>query len=320
MPGVHLAARVRMIEETSTPGPPTTIVVTGATGLIGRALVARLRARGHTVRRALSAGHAATAGDFTWDAAAGALDPATLAGASAIVHLAGEPVAQRWTPERKRAILESRAHGTALIARAIAQLDAAPPTLLSGSATGYYGDRGDELLDEGSAPGTDFLAGVCRAWEGATEPAAAAGARVVLLRTGIVLDPGGGALARLLTPFRLGVGGPIGGGRQWMSWISLEDELRAIEHALFTESLRGPVNLVAPTPVTNAEFASTLGRVLARPALLPLPGLALELLYGEMATETLLAGQRAMPRALLGSRFAFAHPTLEQALRSMLGR
>jgi uncharacterized protein len=309
-----------MIQETYTPSPPTTLVVTGATGLIGGALVKRLRSRGHTVRRLVRAGGGLQPGDFAWDPAAGTLDAAALAGASAVVHLAGEPVAQRWTPERKAAIRDSRVKGTELIARTIARLDGARPTLLSGSATGYYGDRGDTLLDESSPAGTDFLAEVCTAWEGATAAAADAGARVVLLRTGIVLDPGGGALEKLLTPFRLGVGGPMGGGQQWMSWISLDDELRAIEHALFTDSLRGPVNLVAPTPVTNAEFATTLGRVLARPALIPVPGFALELLFGEMADATILAGQRVMPRALLGSRFEFAHPTLEQALRGVLGR
>jgi uncharacterized protein len=237
-----------------------------------------------------------------------------------VVHLAGEPVAQRWTPDRKAAIRDSRVQGTSLLARTIAAVGGPRPVFLSGSAVGFYGDRGDELLDESSGPGTDFLATVCQEWEAATRPAADAGARVVLLRTGIVLHPDGGALERLLVPFRLGVGGPIGSGRQWMSWITLEDELRAIAHAMWTESVRGPVNLVAPTPVTNAEFAATLGRVLTRPALLPVPRFALELLYGEMADATILAGQRAMPRVLLGSGFGYAHPTLEQGLRALLGR
>jgi uncharacterized protein (TIGR01777 family) len=187
--------------------------------------------------------------------------------------------------------------------------------MLSGSAIGIYGDRGDEPLDEESALGTDFLAGVAREWEAAAAAAADAGVRVTLLRTGIVLSPNGGALERLLTPFRLGVGGPIGSGRQWMSWISLDDHILAMEHALATIGLHGPVNLVSPNPVTNAEFASTLGRVLSRPALVPVPAFALELAYGEMAQATILAGQRVLPKALLRAGFHFAHPTLEQALR-----
>jgi len=187
--------------------------------------------------------------------------------------------------------------------------------LLSGSAIGIYGDRGDEPVDEESALGSGFLAGVTREWEAASVAAADAGVRVVLLRTGIVLSPNGGALERLLLHFRLGVGGPIGSGRQWMSWISLEDHVRAMEHALATTGIHGPVNLVSPNPVTNAEFAATLGRVLSRPALVPAPAFALELVYGEMARATILAGQRVLPKMLLRAGFHFAHPTLEQALR-----
>ena len=255
-----------------------------------------------------------------WDPARGLLRPQDLAGVTAVVHLAGEPVAQRWTSAHKTAIRDSRVQGTALLARTIAGLAGPRPVFLSGSAVGYYGDRGDELLDETSAPGSGFLASVSQAWEAATLPASEAGARVVHLRTGVVLDPAGGALAKVLVPFRLGAGGPIGSGRQWMSWIGLEDHLRAVEHTLFTETLTGAVNVLAPSPVTNAEFAATLGRVLARPALLPVPALAVELLYGEMAKETILAGQRAMPRALVASGFEFAYPTLEQALRHALGQ
>jgi uncharacterized protein (TIGR01777 family) len=297
---------------------PITVAVTGATGLIGSALVARLRARGHTVRRLLRSARDAEAGDVVWDPARGVVPPEALAGADAVVNLAGEPVAHRWTSARKSAIRDSRVLGTELLARAIRALDAKPRVVLTGSAVGYYGDRGDELLDESSAPGSDFLARVCTAWESAAAPIADAGVRLVQLRTGIVLSPKGGALARLLPIFRLGGGGPLGSGRQWMSWISLDDHLRAMEHALFTESLRGPANLVAPNPVTNAEFASALGRVLARPALVPVPSFALELLYGEMARATLLAGQRALPKALSGSGFDFAEPTLEGALRAEL--
>jgi uncharacterized protein (TIGR01777 family) len=309
-----------MSPDAYTAGPSTAIAISGATGFIGRALVERLRARGHTVHRLVRRGTAVEPRDILWDPARGLLDPASLAGIRAVVHLAGEPIAHRWTAARKTAIRDSRVQGTGLLARTLAALDEPPVTLLSGSAVGYYGSRGDELLDEGSAAGGDFLAVVTQEWERATAPASAAGIRTVLLRTGIVLDAGGGVLERLLPPFRLGVGGPIGSGRQWMSWIALEDELRAIEHALWTDSLRGPLNLVAPNPVTNAEFAATLGRVLARPAVLPVPAFALELLFGEMADATILAGQRAMPRVLAASGFEFALPTLEQALRRALGR
>jgi len=253
--------------------------------------------------------------DIVWDPMRGVLSPSDLEGADAVVHLAGEPLAHRWTDARKRAIRESRVRGTELVARTIAVLDHRPRVLLSGSAIGIYGDRGDEPVDEESALGSGFLAGVTREWEAASVAAADAGVRVVLLRTGIVLSPNGGALERLLLPFRLGVGGPIGSGRQWMSWISLEDHVRAMEHALATTGMHGPVNLVSPNPVTNAEFAATLGRVLSRPALVPAPAFALELVYGEMARATILAGQRVLPKMLLRAGFHFAHPTLEQALR-----
>jgi uncharacterized protein (TIGR01777 family) len=291
---------------------PITVAVTGATGLIGSALVQRLRARGHAVRRLVRS--SPQADDVVWDPGHGALDPGALTGVDAVVHLAGEPVAHRWTAERKRAIRESRVRSTELLARAVAALPRKPRAFLSGSAVGYYGDRGDAVLDETAGPGTDFLAGVARAWEDATAPMTDAGVRVVLLRTGIVLSPAGGALAKLLPIFKLGGGGPLGSGRQWMSWIALDDHVRAMEHAIFTESMRGAANLVAPNPVTNAEFATTLGRVLARPALIPVPAFALELLYGEMARATLLAGQRAVPKALSASGFEFAEPTLEGAL------
>jgi len=245
----------------------------------------------------------------------GVLPPSALDGVDAIVHLAGEPIAKRWTAERKRAIRESRVRGTELLARMIASLDRKPRVLVSGSAIGVYGDRGDELLDESSATGDGFLANVVSEWERAAAPASEAGVRVVLLRTGLVLSRQGGVLEKLLLSFKLGLGGPMGSGRQWMSWIALDDQLRAIEYALASPALSGPVNLVSPNPVTNAEFAATLGLVLARPALIPVPAVALELLFGEMARETILAGQRVLPRALVTAGFEFAHPTLEQALR-----
>jgi len=296
------------------------IVITGASGMIGRALLARLRLNGKRVRRLVRTREGEDPDDIIWDPMRGTLEPRELEGAEAVIHLAGEPIAQRWTGARREAIRESRVRGTELLSRALVALDRKPSVLLSGSAVGYYGDRGDEAVDEESAPGTDFLAGVAREWEAATGAAKDAGVRVVLLRTGIVLSPRGGALERLLPPFRLGVGGPIGTGRQWMSWIALEDHLRAMEHAIATVGLHGPVNLVAPNPVTNAEFAATLGRVLGRPALVPVPRFALELLYGEMARSTILAGQRVLPRKLLRSGFHFAHPTLEEALRVELAR
>ena len=302
------------------PADSSFIAISGASGLIGRALLARLRLNGKRVRRLVRTPDSKSPDDIGWDPMRGTLDPRQLEGAEAVVHLAGEPIAQRWTGARREAIRDSRVRGTELLARTLAALDRKPSVLLSGSAVGYYGDRGDDAVDEESTPGTDFLAGVAREWESATDAARSAGVRVVLLRTGIVLSAHGGALERLLPPFRLGVGGPIGTGRQWMSWIALEDHVRAMEHALATVGLHGPVNLVAPNPVMNAEFAATLGRVLGRPAIVPVPAFALELLYGEMARATILAGQRVLPRKLLRSGFHFAHPTLEEALQFELAR
>ncbi len=296
---------------------PLTVVVSGATGLIGTVLVSRLRAQGHTVRRLVRQVRSVQPGDIVWDPSRDTLDVRALAGSDAIVHLAGSPIAVRWTEVRKREIRASRLRSTELIARSVAALDVKPRVMLSGSAVGYYGDRGDELLNERSAPGVDFLGSLAREWEAATAPITDAGVRVVLLRTGIVLSTQGGALAKLLPPFHLGLGGPIGSGRQWMSWIALDDQVRAMEHALFTDSMQGPVNLSAPNPVTNAEFVTTLGRVLGRPALLPLPAFAVELLYGEMARATILAGQRAVPAALVSAGFTFRWPKLEDALRSV---
>src|SRR5687767_5780934 len=226
----------------STEPPPATapfVAITGASGLIGRALVARLRSNGRRVRRLVRSARSDAPDDIVWDPTRGVLNPRDLEGAEAVVHLAGEPIAQRWTGSRREAIRESRVRGTELLARAIAALERTPSVMLSGSAVGYYGDRGDEALGEESASGTDFLAGVAREWEASTAAAKDAGARVVLLRTGIVLSPHGGALERLLPPFRLGVGGPIGTGRQWMSWIALDDHVNAMEHALATTGLHG---------------------------------------------------------------------------------
>jgi uncharacterized protein (TIGR01777 family) len=297
---------------------PATVVITGATGMIGSALVARLRARGHTVRRLVRSMRDAQPGDMQWNPMSATLDERVLDGCDAIINLAGAPIAQRWTEQHKRDIRDSRVSGTSLIARAVSSMAVKPKVVLNGSAVGYYGDRGDEQLDEQSASGSDFLSRVAREWEGATAPIANAGVRVVLLRTGVVLSAHDGALGKMLTPFKLGLGGPMGSGRQWMSWISLEDHLRAMEHALFTDALHGPVNLVAPAPATNEEFAATLGKVLSRPAVIPVPRFALQLAFGEMADATILASQRAVPRALLAAAFQFAHPTLEGALRAVI--
>jgi uncharacterized protein (TIGR01777 family) len=236
------------------------------------------------------------------------------------VHLAGEPIGQRWTSSVRRRIRESRIAGTRLIATSIASLSHPVRVFVSGSAMGIYGSRGDELLDEASAVGRDFLAELAANWEAEADRAAPAGVRIVKLRTGLVLSPRGGALARLLLPFRLGVGGRVGSGRQWVSWIALSDTVRAIRHVMESDGLIGPVNLAAPNPVTNAKLTSTLAKVLHRPALVPVPAAALRVVFGEMSDATLLASQRMQPRRLLESGFQFDHPTLESALRYELGR
>jgi uncharacterized protein len=237
-----------------------------------------------------------------------------------VIHLAGENLAQRWTSEARRRIRESRVGGTSALARALASVEPKPRVFLSGSAIGIYGNRGDEVLDERSSTGTDFLADVCTAWEAATKPASDAGIRVVLLRSGLVLSRDGGALAKMLTPFRLGLGGPLGSGRQWMSWISIDDYPRVVSRLIAKENISGAVNVVAPNPVTNREFARTLARVLGRPSLIPVPKFALELAFGEMADDTVLASQRVVPRRLLEAGFEFQHSTVESALRAEVTR
>ncbi|MBN1771223.1 MAG: TIGR01777 family oxidoreductase [Deltaproteobacteria bacterium] len=294
------------------------VAVTGASGLIGRALGDSLRADGHSVLR-LVRGSPAAADERAWDPAAGRLDAAGLEGLDAVVHLAGESIAQeRWTAARRERILRSRVDGTTLLARTLAGLRRPPRVLLSGSAVGYYGDRGDELLDETAAGGTGFLADVCRAWEAAAEPASAAGVRVVRLRTGVVLSRRGGALPRMLLPFRLLVGGRLGHGRQWVSWIALDDEVGAIRHLLAADDVAGPVNLTAPRPATNAELARAVGRALRRPAALPTPAAALRLAFGKLAS-VLLDSTRAAPRVLERSGYVFRHPELAAYLQAELG-
>ena len=298
------------------------IAVSGSTGFIGTALLERLRADGHGVVRLVRADRAATGpGDVSWDPKAGRLDPGDLDGVDAIVNLAGAGIGDhRWTDEYKRTVMQSRTRATNLLAEAIAARDGGPRTLLSGSAIGFYGDRGDEELDESSPAGTGFLAEVARAWEASTAAAEAAGARVVHLRTGIVLAPHGGALSRMLPLFKLGVGGRFGGGRQWMSWITLADHVAATVH-LLTSELTGPVNLTAPAPVRNAEFAKTLAAAVHRPAVVPVPSFGPKLLLGsELADNLLFAGQRVSPTVLQTAGYEFRHPTLEVALRAVLGK
>jgi uncharacterized protein (TIGR01777 family) len=301
--------------------PPLHVAITGATGVIGRALAAFLTTGGHRVTRVVRGRPAP--GDVAWDPAAGTIDAAGLEGVDAVVHLAGENVgAGRWTPERKRRIQASRAEGTALLARTLASLSRRPSVLVSASAVGVYGNRGDAPIPDGAPPGPagDFLVQVAHAWEDATAAARDAGIRVALPRFGVVLTPAGGALAKLLPLFRAGLGGPVGGGRQWMSWIAIDDAIGLIHHAIASEALAGPFNAVAPAPVTNAEFTATLGRVLGRPAVLPAPAPALRLVFGEMAEGTLLSSQRALPERALASGYAYRHASLEGALRFGLGR
>jgi hypothetical protein len=291
------------------------IAVTGSSGLIGGALVAALAQDGHQLVRLVR--REATASDeASWDPGSGIVDVAALAGVDAIVHLAGETIGQRWTSSRKRAVLESRVDGTRAISEAVAALDPTP-VLVCASAVGFYGNRGDEILTEASARGTGFLADVVEAWEHAAQPARDAGARVVHLRQGIVLSRRGGALQRLLTPFKLGVGGRVGSGKQWWSWIGLDDTVAAYRFVLDRE-LEGPVNATAPNPATNADFVKALGRALGRPSIFPLPSFAVSLGFGQMGREMLLDGQRVLPERLTQAGFEFAHPTLDAAMAAAL--
>lgn len=294
------------------------IAITGATGFLGRALARSLTADGWSVvpvvRRRTGDGQA------LWDPAAGTIEATALAGVEAVVHLAGESIAgSRWTAARKRAIRDSRVGSTRLLATALAALDPPPAVLVSASAVGIYGDRGDEILTEASPPGTGFLPDLAVAWEAAAAPAAQAGIRVVHPRFGIVLAPSGGALAEMLPFFRAGLGGPIGDGRQWMSWLTRDEAVAIIRFAIETPALRGPVLAVSPNPVTNRDFATALGAALHRPALLPVPAFALRLRFGELADAALLASHRAVPAALEAAGYRFQHPELRAALRLVLG-
>jgi uncharacterized protein len=293
------------------------ILISGAAGLVGSALVPAVQSNRHEVIALVRSSTAAQSrqGSIIWDPLSGKLDPAPLEGIDATVHLAGENIAaRRWTPTQKTRIRESRVAGTCLLAETLAKLTEPPRVLVCASAIGFYGDRGDQVLNEDSPPGTGFLADTCRDWEAAAKPAADRGVRVVHLRTGIVLASGGGALAKMLPAFRLGVAGIIGSGKQFMSWISLADLISAISYALSNETLRGPVNAIAPNAVTNYEFTKTLGRVLGKPTLFPMPAFVARLAFGEMADELLLASTRVEPKRLLDSGFRFGFPKLDAAL------
>ena len=295
------------------------VVISGASGLIGSSLTTSLQADGHRVRRLVRRG--VSGGDnIAWDPETGRIDAPALEAVDAVVNLAGEGIGeQKWTDEQKRRIRDSRVRGTAALAAAAAGREQKPRVFISGSAVGYYGNRGDEMLTEQSAPGDDFLGELCQAWEAETRTAADAGVRTVVIRTGLVLAKHGGALAPLLLPFKLGLGGKQGSGKQWMSWIALVDEVAAIRAAIDNEQLRGPVNLVAPNAVTNEEFARTLGRVLHRPTLLPTPMLPLRLRFGaELVDTLLLSGQHVTPGVLEAAGFTFRQPVLTGALESII--
>jgi uncharacterized protein (TIGR01777 family) len=299
------------------PARRLTVAVSGATGFIGSRLVGALTTAGHAVRRIVRTRPGP--GDIVWNPARGELDSRQLEGVNAVIHLSGENIAGRWTTERKRRIRQSRVDGTSLLARTLAGLRQKPEVLVSISAVGFYGERGDAVLDEHDLPGSDFLAEVCVAWEKSADPARNAGIRVVHPRLGMVLSPAGGALPRLALPIRLGVGGRLGPGTQWLSWVSLDDVLGALRHAIEHDDLTGPVNLVG-TAVQNREFMHSLARVLQRPALVPAPALLLHAVAGEMADALLLTSQRVEPAALADSSYRMRYPELEGALRHVLGR
>jgi uncharacterized protein (TIGR01777 family) len=293
------------------------ILISGSHGLVGAALVKLLTTEGHEVVRLVRS--AAGSSEIEWHPEKGLIDSQHLEELDAVVHLAGENIATgRWTNEKKRAIRESRVKGTALLSQSLAKLSRPPAVFVSASAIGYYGDRGDEPLTEQSTPGTGFLSDVCREWEQSTTPAAEKGIRTVLARIGIILDAEGGALQQMLTPFRMGIGGRIGHGKQWMSWIALDDVVSAIRFLIHDRFVNGPVNFVSPFPVTNAEFTKTLGRVLSRPTLFPIPAFAARLAFGEMADALLLSSAKVEPAVLKARGYAFLWPRLELTLRRLL--
>ncbi len=290
-------------------------MISGASGAIGHALMTALSAQGTEVRRLVRRTPGST-NEFQWNPGQAQLDPAALAGCRAVVNLSGSPIVGRWNEAKKRLILQSRLETTALLARTMAEMETPPEVWICASAVGAYGDTGDTLTDESAPFAQDFLADVCRQWEAATEPARAAGIRVVNLRIGIVLSPDGGALEEMRLPFKAGVGGVVGPGTQYMSWVAVEDVVGAILHAIETPSLSGPVNAVSPNAVTNREFTKTLGRVWNRPTIIPVPGFGLRLLFGEAADAMLMASIRVTPKALMESGYQFKYPDLADAIRA----
>jgi uncharacterized protein (TIGR01777 family) len=294
------------------------ILIAGASGLIGSALIPALEAEGAEVTRLVRS--FAGVGEIEWHPNQDQIDSARLKGFDAVINLAGENIAAgRWTDDQKRKIRDSRVNGTHLLSEAIAKLSKRPGVFVCASATGIYGDRGDEILDEQSDSGGGFLAGVCREWEMAAGPVIQAGVRTVNLRFGPILAREGGMLAKLLTPFKMGMGGKVGSGKQYISWVAIDDAVSAIKLALHDESIRGPLNVVSPNPVTNEVFTKTLGHVLSRPTALAMPAFAVKLAFGEMADEMLLTSQRVTPKKLIGAGYEFQQPELEGALRRYLG-
>ena len=293
------------------------ILIAGASGLVGSALVPKLKAEGAEVTPLVRS--AAKSGEIEWHPDRGSIDAPALQGCDAIINLAGDGIANgRWTEEKKRRILDSRVNGTRLLCETVANLSRKPKAFINASAVGFYGSRGDELVDEDSGPGEGFLASVCRQWELATAPAEQAGIRVVKLRFGVILAKGGGIMGSILGPFKFGLGGKIGSGDQVMSWVAMDDVVAAISFILQNESLRGPINVVAPHPVTNEEFTKTLGRVLSRPTFMTMPAFAARLAFGEMADEMMLSSTRVAPKVLNDAGFRFQYPELEGAVRAML--
>ncbi len=290
------------------------IAVTGASGLVGRALLELLKAEGHEAIRIVRKASGSSGPGVLWDPETRAIDLKGLESVDGVVHLAGESIVGRWTPALKNKILKSRVDGTQLIAESIARLQRPPKVLVCASAIGFYGDRGQEVLDESSPMGRGFLPEVCQAWESAASPAKRAGIRTTHLRFGIILSAKGGALAKMLFPFRLGLGGVLGNGRQTMSWVTIDDVAGIILHALKNEGLEGPVNVVSPSPVTNREFTKALGRALGRPTIFPVPSFGIRLLFGEMADALLLASAKVLPTKLQKSGYLFKHPNLDFAL------
>jgi uncharacterized protein (TIGR01777 family) len=294
------------------------VLIAGASGLVGSALVSKLKAEGAEVTPLVRA--AAKSGEIEWHPDRGSIDAPALEGFDAVINLAGDGIANgRWTEEKKRRILDSRVNGTRLLSETMASLSRKPKTFINASAIGFYGSRGDELLDEDSGPGEGFLASVCRQWESATAPAEQAGIPVVKLRLGVILTKDGGIMGSMLRPFKLGLGGKVGSGEQVISWVTMDDVVAVISFLLQNESLRGPINAVAPHPVTNEEFTKTLGRVLSRPTFMAMPAFAARLAFGEMADEMMLSSTRVAAKVLDDAGFKFQYPELEGAVRAMLG-